>query len=367
MIELDGTPNEEAARRQRDPRRVARGRAGARRRAARQAALRATSAGAAARVLPVPMLNILNGGAHADNTVDLQGVHGDAGRRAAVRDALRMGAEIFHAPAAPCLRGAGFRPGVGDEGGFAPEPRRRTRRRSRPSWEAIKAAGYRAGTQVADRDRRAPRASSGRTDGYVFRKSGAPRLAARPRWSSSTRTGSSAIRSCRSRTAWPRTTGTAGGCSPTRSGAEVQLVGDDLFVTNPVRLRQGHRSRGRQLDPHQSEPDRDTHRDALRRSPSRVPPATRPVISHRSGETEDATDRRPRRRGERRTDQDRQPRAAASEPAKYKPAASHRRGARATRHRHPGAKAFTFNDRRRDRTAAVAATFLSNFDAICRI
>ena len=72
-------------------------------------------------------------------------------------------------------------------------------------------------------------------------------------------------------------------------GDRVQLVGDDLFVTNVERLAAGHRRRRGQLDPRQGQPDR--HRSPRRSTPSASPPAppTRAVMSHRSGETEDTT------------------------------------------------------------------------------
>ena len=71
-------------------------------------------------------------------------------------------------------------------------------------------------------------------------------------------------------------------------GANMQLVGDDLFVTNVKFLQQGHRHRRGQFDPRQSEPDRLAHRDA-RRHRTRQGKQYTAVISHRSGETEDAT------------------------------------------------------------------------------
>ena len=74
-----------------------------------------------------------------------------------------------------------------------------------------------------------------------------------------------------------------------RIGGRVQLVGDDVFVTNPAILRRGIDARHRQLDPDQAEPDRNPHRDARDDRSSRTHAATRAVISHRSGETEDTT------------------------------------------------------------------------------
>ena len=74
-----------------------------------------------------------------------------------------------------------------------------------------------------------------------------------------------------------------------RIGDRVQLVGDDLFVTNPERLTRGIERRRRQLDPDQGQPDRHALRDARSSAASPARPATRAVMSHRSGETEDTT------------------------------------------------------------------------------
>ena len=71
-------------------------------------------------LLPVPMMNIVNGGVHADNPIDIPGIHDHAGRRAeSFAEAVRMGAEIFHA-LKKRLQDAGHNTNVGDEGGFAP-------------------------------------------------------------------------------------------------------------------------------------------------------------------------------------------------------------------------------------------------------
>src|SRR5205085_5435683 len=75
--------------------------------------------GANARTLPVPLMNILNGGAHADNNVDFQEFMIVPVGATAFHEALRMGAEIFHALKA-VLKKKGYATGVGDEGGFAP-------------------------------------------------------------------------------------------------------------------------------------------------------------------------------------------------------------------------------------------------------
>src|SRR6185503_19998897 len=117
MIELDATPNKR--------RLGANAILGVSPAVARAAAARAGKplyaylGGTKAQVLPVPMFNILNGGAHADNTVDLQEFMVMPVGARNFADALRMGSEVFHALRA-VLRGRQLSTGVGDEGGFAP-------------------------------------------------------------------------------------------------------------------------------------------------------------------------------------------------------------------------------------------------------
>ena len=117
--------------------------------------------GAAARTLPVPMMNIINGGAHADNPIDFQEFMIMPVGAPTFREALRMGAEVFHTLKA-ALKKAGHNTNVGDEGGFAP---------NLPSAEAaldfvmkaIEQAGYKPGTGHLSRRSIAPRPSSSRT------------------------------------------------------------------------------------------------------------------------------------------------------------------------------------------------------------
>ncbi len=189
--------------------------------------------GPMARVLPVPMMNILNGGAHASNNVDAQEFMVVPIGADTFGDGLRMGVEVFHAlkkvltkmrpvhrrgrrgrvrADAALQRGGARRGDAGDPGGGlrAGAGHRRSRSTSRP----------RSSTRTASTSSRRATAA-----------------AAPPRtWSSSTRSGATAIRSSRSRTASPRTTGTAGRSSPERLDERVQLVGDDLFCTNVDRL-----------------------------------------------------------------------------------------------------------------------------------
>ena len=193
--------------------------------------------GANARTLPVPFMNILNGGAHADNKVDFQEFmivpHGFT----SFAEALRAGTEIFHA-----LKGAlkkkGYATSVGDEGGFAPErevergghrddPRGDRRRRLQ--------VGHAGLARLRRRRLRVPRGQEQVRAQEVGRRHEDLRPADRD----VREVGEGLSRSSRSRTASARRTGRAGPTSRRRSAAKVQLVGDDLFVTNTKILAEG--------------------------------------------------------------------------------------------------------------------------------
>ncbi len=282
MIELDGTPNK--------ARLGANAILGVSLAVAHAAAtalklpLYAYLGGKDARVLPVPMFNILNGGAHADNTVDLQEfmVMPVGARRFA--DALRMGAEIFHALRG-VLRGRGLSTGVGDEGGFAPNLAS-DEEALEAIMEAIRTAGYRPGTQIRIAIDAA--ASELWEDGrYVFRKSGAaPRTSVEmaelyASWLD--RYPIASIEDGLAENDWEGWTELT-----RRLGRRVQLVGDDLFVTNPERLRRGIDVRAANsilIKVNQIGTLTETL-DAI--ATARAAGYTT-VISHRSGETEDAT------------------------------------------------------------------------------
>ncbi|HET7599091.1 MAG TPA: phosphopyruvate hydratase [Gemmatimonadales bacterium] len=191
--------------------------------------------GPMARVLPVPMLNILNGGAHASNNVDVQEFMVVPIGAEAFPEALRMGVEVFHA-LKKVLSKQGLSTAVGDEGGFAP---------MLPSNEAaldavmqaIEAAGYRPGSDLAialD-----PAASEFFDDGaYVFRKSdGVRRTAAQmvdlyQGWVD--RYPIVSIEDGLAENDWE-----GWALLTERLHDRVQLVGDDLFVTNVDRLGRG--------------------------------------------------------------------------------------------------------------------------------
>jgi enolase len=184
--------------------------------------------GPMARTLPVPMMNILNGGAHATNTVDFQEYMIVPVGAPSFREALRMGAEVFHALKKVLVKKK-LSTGVGDEGGFAPDLKN-DEEALRVVVEAIEAAGYAPGKEIAialD-----PAASELYKNGtYSFKKSGAGNLNSDAmvemyrKWLDEY-----PIVSIEDGLAeddwdgWAKITA--------ELGDRVQLVGDDLFVTN---------------------------------------------------------------------------------------------------------------------------------------
>ena len=238
-----------------------------------------------AHVLPVPMMNVVNGGVHADNTIDLQEFMVMPVGAPSFSEALRWGAETYHT-LQPLLHDRGLSTAVGDEGGFAPNLATQRGRRSRSSSRRSRPPASRRASDIAialD-----PATSELYRDG-AYHLAGEGKVLSSDEiveyWTAPRR---HATRSCRSRTAWPRTTGTAGPRSPTALGGRVQLVGDDLFVTNTRRLRQGI-ERGVA----NSVLVKVNQIGSLTETLDTVELATRSgytsVMSHRSGETEDAT------------------------------------------------------------------------------
>ncbi len=191
--------------------------------------------GTNAKTLPVPMMNILNGGAHADNNVDFQEFMVMPVGAESFAEALRCGAEIFH-NLKSVLKARGYSTGVGDEGGFAPDLRS-NEEAIETILEAIDNAGYKAGQNVMlalD-----PAASEFFSEGrYVFRKSDNRELSPSEMaaywtdWCSKYPIIS--IEDGMAENDWE------GWKELTESvGETVQLVGDDLFVTNVKFLRRG--------------------------------------------------------------------------------------------------------------------------------
>ncbi|HEY0406015.1 MAG TPA: phosphopyruvate hydratase [Pyrinomonadaceae bacterium] len=191
--------------------------------------------GAAARTLPVPMMNILNGGAHADNNVDFQEFMIVPVGAENFSEALRAGAEIFHALKS-VLKKKSYATGVGDEGGFAPNLKS-NEEAVETILEAIKSAGYTAGRDVMlALDPAASEFYDGKS--YVFKKSDRRQLSSDEMvayWKSWTE--AYPIISIEDGMAendwdgWKTMTD--------EMGARIQLVGDDLFVTNTSFLQKG--------------------------------------------------------------------------------------------------------------------------------
>jgi enolase len=235
-------------------------------------------------LLPLPMMNILNGGAHADSSVDLQEFMVLPVGLPTFAEALRAGTEIFHALRA-ILKKAGHSTGVGDEGGFAPNLKS-NREALDVVLEAIGKAGLHAGTDVfLGLD---VAASELWSDGaYVFRKSGEP-----------TRTPDQMVEMYAD---WVRQypivsieDGVAEGdwdgwrALTHAIGGRVQLVGDDVFVTNPEILRRGiAEDVGNALLVKLNQIG--TVTETLDAIAIARDAGYSTIISHRSGETEDTT------------------------------------------------------------------------------
>jgi enolase len=191
--------------------------------------------GTNAKTLPVPMMNILNGGAHADNNVDFQEFMVMPVGAESFSEALRCGSEIFH-NLKGVLIARGYSTGVGDEGGFAPNLKS-NEEAVETILEAIDKAGYKAGDNVMlalD-----PAASEFYQDGkYVFKKSDKRELSSNEMadyWAEwSAKYPIISIEDGLAENDWDGWRYLTGNIGDT-----VQLVGDDLFVTNTKFLRKG--------------------------------------------------------------------------------------------------------------------------------
>jgi enolase len=240
--------------------------------------------GANARTLPVPFLNIINGGAHADNTLDPQEFMIVPHGAPSFSDALRMGVEVFH-HLKTILKKKGLATSVGDEGGFAPDLRS-SEEAMDTIVEAIAAAGYKAGDQISlALDVAASELHEGKR--YVFKKSGGAARTAEQmvdmyrKWAKDYPIVS--IEDGLAEDDWP-----AWKLLTETLGARLQLVGDDLFVTNPEIVARGlkeHVANAVLVKVNQI--------GTLTETLDCVELATRAgytcMMSHRSGETEDVT------------------------------------------------------------------------------
>jgi enolase len=193
--------------------------------------------GANAKLLPVPMMNILNGGAHADNNVDLQEFMIVPSGAPSLPEAIRMGSEIFH-HLKRILHNEGHSTAVGDEGGFAPNLKS-NQEAIELILKAIEAAGYKPGDEVSLALDAASSEFYDKTSGkYVFKKSDkstkAPEQMIELYADWVKRYPIVSIEDGLAEDDW------TGWQSLTRElGRKVQLVGDDLFVTNTERLAHG--------------------------------------------------------------------------------------------------------------------------------
>ena len=281
MIELDGTPNKArlganailAVS-------LATSRAAA---MSRRSPLYRYLGGVAACLLPVPMMNILNGGAHADNSVDLQEFMIAPYGAPQFSEALRMGVEVFHT-LKNVLKKKGYSTAVGDEGGFAPNLKSNEEALDLV-LEAIAQAGYKPGEQIGialD-----PASSEFFVDGkYVFKKSDKSQRTSEQMvdfWVNWVRKYPAilSIEDGMAEDDW------AGWKKLTEAlGDKIQLVGDDLFVTNTVRLERGIREgiansiliKVNQIG---------TLTETLDAMQMAAAAGYTSIVSHRSGETED--------------------------------------------------------------------------------
>ena len=239
--------------------------------------------GTNARVLPVPMMNIINGGAHADNNVDFQEFMIMPVGMESFSEALRAGAEIFH-NLKSVLKGRGYATSVGDEGGFAPNLKS-NEEAIETILEAIEKAGYRAGENIMialD-----PASSEFYSGGkYVFKKSDKRELSSEEManyWISWTeKYPIISIEDGMAESDWD-----GWRYLTEKIGRRVQLVGDDLFVTNTKFLQKGI-----DTDAANSILIKVNQIGTLTETLDTIELAKTNnmtcVISHRSGETEDA-------------------------------------------------------------------------------
>ncbi|MBF0274700.1 MAG: phosphopyruvate hydratase [Nitrospinae bacterium] len=234
--------------------------------------------------LPVPMMNIINGGSHADNNVDLQEFMIVPAGFSSFKEALRAGAEIFHA-LKKVLHAKNYSTAVGDEGGFAPDLKS-NQEALEVIVDAIGKAGYKAGEQifialdpassefykngeyVFHKSDNSKKSSAEMVDFYLDLKSKFPIVS---------------IEDGLDENDWDGWKGFTD-----KAGKELQLVGDDLFVTNPVRLK-----RGIEMGVGNSILIKVNQIGTLTETYEAIDMATKAgytsVVSHRSGETEDAT------------------------------------------------------------------------------
>jgi enolase len=240
--------------------------------------------GSNAKELPLPMMNIINGGAHADNNVDIQEFMIMPAGAASFKEALRMGAEIFHA-LKKVLKGKGYNTAVGDEGGFAPDLGS-NEEALQVIMEAIKEAGYKPGEDVLlaldvasselykggkyllENEAQPEKSAAELVDFYEDLVNRYPIISIEDGMAENDWDG------------WKLLT--------ERLGKRIQIVGDDLFVTNTKILKEGIEKgiansiliKVNQIG---------TLTETLEAIEMAKRAGYTAVVSHRSGETEDTT------------------------------------------------------------------------------
>jgi enolase 1/2/3 len=242
--------------------------------------------GANANVLPLPMMNILNGGAHADNSMDFQEFMIMPAGADTFSESLRMGTEVFHA-LKKVLKDNGLSTNVGDEGGFAPDFKSNVEA-IEAVLKAIEAAGYKAGKDIfIAMDAASTEFYDADEKKYVFKKSSGEKLTSSEmvsfwkEWTSKYPIVS--IEDGLAEDDWE------GWRELTKAiGDKVQIVGDDLFVTNVKRLQKGINEKVAN-----SILVKVNQIGSLTETSNAIDLANRnsytAVMSHRSGETEDST------------------------------------------------------------------------------
>jgi enolase len=284
MIQLDGTPNK--------------GKLGANailavsiavaKAAAEEAALPLYRyiGGTNAKTLPIPMMNILNGGAHADNKIDFQEFMIMPVGAPSFSEGLRWGVEIFHTLKS-VLKKKGFSTNVGDEGGFAPNIQSNEEAID-TVMEAIQASGYKAGSQIViAMDAANSELWDAKKKKYVFHKSDGKELSSDQlvkyweKWVKQYPIVS--IEDGMAEDDWN------GWAALTKAiGSKCQLVGDDLFVTNVTRLQQGiDKNIGNALLVKVNQIG--TVTETINAVTLAQHNGYNTIMSHRSGETEDTT------------------------------------------------------------------------------
>jgi len=240
--------------------------------------------GANAKELPLPMMNILNGGAHADNNVDIQEFMIMPAGSKSFSEALRMGAEIFHALKG-VLKGKGYNTAVGDEGGFAPNLKS-NEEALQVIMEAIENAGYKPGDDVLlaidvaaselyrdgkyrlENEAQPEKSADQLIDFYENLVNNYPIISIEDGMAENDWEG------------WKKMTD--------RLGKRIQIVGDDIFVTNPAILKEGI-AKGIANSILIKLNQIGTLTETLDTIEMAKRAGYTTVISHRSGETEDTT------------------------------------------------------------------------------